>query len=192
MTGSGSFHPLLFAPSRSRLAIFRLAGFLLLRFGTPGPPPRPSWLASDRNQNPVEAWTTGSAMYLLFAILSWGWLTSAGQPLITQALFLLAALVLALVCFNVLLLVIGGGAWLLRRAGWKPRRHGFEIQERIFHLVALAAAIAAVTLRLRTRWAGYVWIGLWILDISAAMVMWLIRRSVDALEKRCEFDTSAL
>ena len=163
-------------PSRHRFAIARLAALARLRRGARSTAETPEHLilAIDRDQSAAEA----------YAVAVWVFLTTASYftamlPL-PVPLAILAAIPLASLAIHIPF--IGGG--LALRLVTRDENHIRIISAGTMGLLLIWSSYVART----ATWARFVaWFFFAVLAINslAALILWLIRASVQAAEERC-------
>lgn len=162
-------------PSRHRFAIARLLALARLRRGAQsGETPEHLILAIDRDQSASEAHTV--AVWVFVTTASY-FIAMLPMPL---PLAIVAAIPLASLAIH--FPILGGG--LLLRLITRDENHIRIISAGTMGLLLIWSAYVA----LATTWARFVaWFFFAVLAINgvAALVLWLLRASVQAAEERC-------
>jgi len=173
------------APSRFRLAIFRLAAVVTLSTRRRPEGETPSYLAFAPGQGPIETTATSIAWYLVATILlSARLIRFAGVAIARSPLIIPVAVVAIFVAYNVALIAIGGAIVLARRIGLSRGIDADGIQSACFHAVTIAASVDALRRSAIERWTGGAWLALVGLNIAAWLALAAIHAHVDRIEAR--------
>jgi hypothetical protein len=170
-------------PSRFHLAIFRVLG-LAMAIATRRRTSTAVMLHHDREQHPLEAYAMSCALIAVPSVhlfgallprLRWPWATA---PLVALALPFAAIVAWDIVVFAVVLVV------LAVRSATGSRFEPVRLQGAVIHSLMVALAAASIALGWATAWLGYAWLGLVATNAACALVLFLVRGSVDRFSRQ--------
>lgn len=171
------------SPERFHLALSRVVALIGLRLKWDErnqPAPAFASFSFEREQMAIEAYTV-SVAWVTFMVGSLTCLTSHSMSPILTALNFIAQLVLLIVLTPLLMAVVSIALRLSRYVG-RETASASRIQSFVFFLVAGMMAIILL-LENRCRWLAVIWLTLNGLNALAALVLWMFRRKVRALEE---------
>ncbi len=162
-------------PSRHRFAVSRLIGFILLGRARPAVEgPEHLILSIDRDQTAVE-------MHLA---AFWVFATTASYiaALLPLALPLSIVLAIPLAAVAIHLPIVLGGPILRALTG--DGNH-IKIVSVITMVLLLIASSYVATTRTWARFAAWLFFAILLLNCAAAVILWMLRGSIQAAEERC-------
>jgi hypothetical protein len=162
-------------PSRHRFAVARLIGFILLGRVRPAVEgPEHLILSIDRDQTAVEMHLTAF----------WVFATTASYiaALLPLALPLSIVLAIPLAALAIHLPIVLGGPILRALTG--DGNH-IKIVSVITMVLLLIASFYVATTRTWARFAAWLFFAILLLNCAAAVILWMLRGSVQAAEERC-------
>ena len=162
-------------PSRHRFALARLIGFILLGRTQPAvESPEQMILSIDRDQTAVEMHL---AAFWVFATTAC--YIAASLPL-ALPLSIVLAIPLAAITINLLIVLFGSTLRALTGDG----DHIKLVSMITMGLLLMASSYVATT-RSWARFVAWIFFAVLLLNCAAAVILWMLRGSVQAAEERC-------